>query len=487
MFEALIAQAYRHLAEGRAGAAAALLREVTARWPDHAGAHLLLGIACERQFQPQQAAAEYAEALRLMPVLLEAAQRLAGLLEEIDQRAAAARVLFQAADAGEGVAARVVRAIALGIEGRHRDAERELRAALAIDARNVEARRLLGNALAIDGRMHEAEQALRQALALQPDNTAILCDLARHVAFGEADRPIMRRIERLLAGDGVSPRQRLRLGFALGKWLDEATDYAGAMRAFDAANALRARLRPFDRAGWAREAGRQTASIEAVQSGGERAVFIVGMPRSGTTLVEQILSSHPDVAAGGERMFWPRAAERAGAAELAREHAVELHEIASDALRVTDKNPLNFMRLGLIRAALPDAFIVHCRRNAVDTCLSCYMTPFESGNAFASSRSDLVWFYHEYLRVMAHWRSALSPRRFLEIDYEALVREPEATTRGLIAFCGLEWHEACLAPERNARPVHTASVVQARQKLHARSVERWRRYEPWLGELRALL
>ena len=481
MFEPLIAQAYRHLAEGRAREAAALLRQVIARWPDHAGAHLLLGIACERLFLPHQAAGEYAHTLRLMPGLLEAAQRLAGLFEELDQRDAAARLLHQAADAGEGAPAHLVRAIAFGVTGRHRDAEHELRAALALEPRNAEAWRLLGNTSAIDGRMDEAATALRHAFELQPDNSAVLADLVRHVAFGEADRPIMQRIAQLLAGEGLAPHQRMRLGFALGKWLDEAGDYAGAMHAFDAANALRARLRPFDRTAWTREVDRRISdSPGALQSGGERAVFIVGMPRSGTTLAEQILSSHPDIVAGGERMFW-------AAARPAREHEADLLAISSDALRVTDKNPLNFLRLGLIRASLPDAFIIHCRRHPVDTCLSCYMTPFESGNAFASSRSDLVFFYREYARVMAHWRSVLSQRRFLELDYEALVSEPEAMTRQLISFCELPWHNACLAPERNIRPVRTASVVQARQKPHTRSVARWRRYEPWLGELRELL
>lgn len=485
-FEPLIAQAYRQLGEGRAGEAGDVLRRVIAQWPDHAGARLLLGIACERQFLLREAAAEYAQALRLMPGLLEAAQRLAGLFEEMDQREAAARLLLDAADAadaaGEGARAHLVRAIGFGMTGQHRDAERALRAALVADACDAEAWRLLGNVLAIDGRMDEAERALRRAFALQPDSSAILGDLARHVVFGEADRPVMQRIERLLAGEGLAPRQRMRLGFALGKWLDEAGDYAGAMRAFDAANALRGRLRPFDRAAWRCE----VETRGALPSGGERAVFIVGMPRSGTTLVEQVLSSHRDVAAGGERMFWATQWP-ASLADLARAHEADLRAISADAVRVTDKNPLNFLRLGLIRAVLPDAFIVHCRRHPVDTCLSCYMTPFESGNAFASSRSDLVWVYREYAGVMAHWRSVLPPRRFLEIDYEALVREAEATTRRLVAFCELAWDDACLAPERNVRPVHTASVVQARRKMHTRSVERWRTYEPWLGELGELL
>jgi len=141
----------------------------------------------------------------------------------------------------------------------------------------------------------------------------------------------------------------------------------------------------------------------------------------------------------------------------------------------------------LIRIALPDAFIVHCRRDPVDTCLSCYMTPFSSGNNFAASRADLVFFYREYERLMEHWRSVIPSRRFLELDYEGLVAEPDAAARRLVAFCELPWHPNCLSPERNRRPINTASVIQARRPVHTGSVARWRRYEPWLGELRQLL
>jgi hypothetical protein len=231
---------------------------------------------------------------------------------------------------------------------------------------------------------------------------------------------------------------------------------------------------------------------------GERAVFIVGMPRSGTTLVEQILSSHPDVAAGGEMAFWGRRApawlagtdplaDDSRLADLARDYRGELSAISPTAARVTDKNPLNFAWLGLIRLAMPDAYIVHCRRNAVDTCLSCFMTSFSGGNSFAASRADLVFYYRDYARLMSHWRSTIPARRFLEIDYEELVTAPEVTTRRLVAFCELPWHPDCLAPERNRRSVQTASVVQARRPIYTGSVARWRRYHPWLGALQDLL
>jgi tetratricopeptide (TPR) repeat protein len=483
-----------------------LLLKLVAQWPRHAGAHVLLGIALEREYQPQAAVVAYAKALKLMPGLLEAAMRLSGLLDEFDQRGAGAQLLHKAADvARNNPTAPLVRAIAFGMEERHHDAECELRGIIARDPRNGEAWRLLGNTLAIDGRIEEARNSLERAFALDPDNSAILQDLARHVTIRERERPLVQRIERALDNGQLAPRQRMRLNFALGKCLDDLGDSEGAMQAFDAANAIRTNLRPFDRAAWTTEVDRQTAAFSPdtmqrhadVGAASERAIFIVGMPRSGTTLVEQILSSHPDVEAGGERMFWGKAApawfgvaegdDEAFIARIAQDHAGDLDTVSTTASRVTDKNPFNFAWLGLIRIALPDAFIIHCRRDPVDTCLSCYMTPFSSGNNFSSSRADLVFFHRKYERLMAHWRSVIPSRRFLALDYEELVTEPEAVTRRLIAFCELPWHPDCLAPERNRRPINTASVIQARRPVYTESVARWRRYEPWLGELRELL
>jgi hypothetical protein len=154
---------------------------------------------------------------------------------------------------------------------------------------------------------------------------------------------------------------------------------------------------------------------------------------------------------------------------------------------VTDKMPFNFGLLGVIRQVFPRAAIVHCRRHPIDTCLSIFATDFEATIDFAADRGSLVFFYDQYQRLMAHWRAVLPAERFIEIDYEALVADPEPLTRRLVAACGLAWDDACLAPQRNQRRIATASVWQARQPIYRTSVERWRRYEPWIGELRQLL
>jgi hypothetical protein len=222
------------------------------------------------------------------------------------------------------------------------------------------------------------------------------------------------------------------------------------------------------------------------------------MPRSGTTLVEQIVSNHPLVAAGEELFFWSNRAASRGVAEataltsaqgraLAADYISLLRRIGPSAARVTDKQTFNFQQLGLIHLLLPSARIIHCRRDPIDTCLSMYFTLFKGRMPFISDKGDLVFAYRQYSRIMQHWRSVLPADRFLEVDYEKLVADREAVTRRLIAFCGVDWHDSCLRPERNERAVTTASLWQARQPVFTTSVARWRRYEPWLGELRRLV
>jgi hypothetical protein len=215
-------------------------------------------------------------------------------------------------------------------------------------------------------------------------------------------------------------------------------------------------------------------------------------------LVEHILSSHTAVTAAGELQYW-----RIRTLELERgldswrdasalknaadDYTRVLREIGPGALRVTDKAPLNFEALGLVVSALPECRIIHCRREPIDTCLSIYFTDFSSSLGFAFDRGDIVYFYRQYRRLMEHWLHVLPPDRLLEIDYEALVADPEVVTRRMIEFAALPWDDKCLAPEKNERVVKTASLWQVRQPIYKTSVQRWRRYEPWLGELMAFV
>jgi hypothetical protein len=227
-------------------------------------------------------------------------------------------------------------------------------------------------------------------------------------------------------------------------------------------------------------------------------VLIIGMPRSGTTLVEQIVSMHPAAAAGGELHFWNErgaAWSRSGAAgsempflaRAAADYLSVLRAIAPKASRVTDKMPFNFLWAGLIHLAFPRAIIIHCRRAAVDTALSIHQTHFHPGVAFPTGGAELVAYFRGYQRLIDHWRSVLPADRFIEVDYEDLTSKPEPVIRRIIAACGMGWHDACLRPECNPRAVKTPSKWQTRQPIYRTSVARWRRYEPWLGPLRELV
>ncbi len=163
------------------------------------------------------------------------------------------------------------------------------------------------------------------------------------------------------------------------------------------------------------------------------------------------------------------------------EYVALLRQLGPGARRVTDKALFNFERIGLIRSALPGVRIIHCRREPVDTCLSIYFTNYKGRQSW--TKDDVLFQYRQYERLMDHWRATLSPDRFIEVRYADVVGDREGQSRRLIDFCGLAWDDACLAPERNTRVVKTASVWQARQPTYTRSLERWRRYEPWLGAL----
>jgi hypothetical protein len=222
------------------------------------------------------------------------------------------------------------------------------------------------------------------------------------------------------------------------------------------------------------------------------------MPRSGTTLVEQIISAHPDVAAGGELNFWTSrgvAWVRDGMpgpggeflARAAADYSGRLRGISPAAARVTDKMPFNFLWAGLIHLAFPRAVFLNCRRAFVDTALSIHQTHFSLHLAFPTGGAALVRYFRCYERITAHWRSVLPPGCFVDVEYEKLTGSPEPEIRRVIGACGLTWNDACLTPENNARVVKTPSRWQARQKINRASMDRWRRYEPWLGELSGLL
>jgi tetratricopeptide (TPR) repeat protein len=467
--------------------------------PHFATAHYNLGAALERQGRTREAVAALRQAIALPPNLGQAYSRLGNLLQAQDERDEAVACFRRARELLTNPADQELEEAKLLLaEGRPGEAEPKLRSVVAADPANSLAHAMLGDVLGESGRFEEAITLLRKATELDPNRVGAWHNLAILTRVSDVDRSLVEQMADVLEQPGRTEFERTLLHFALGKLHDDLADYAQAIRHYDQANALEHRKLAFDRDAFAASIDRLIETFTqdrfkqqaARASASELPLCILGMPRSGTTLVEQIVSAHPSVAAGGELTFWSERgaeADDAGAVTgLATDYLTLLRRIGPEAARVTDKNPFNFLWVGLIHLALPQARIIHCRRDPIDTCLSIYFTRFASPQPFAYDRGDLAFYYRQYERLMAHWRAVLPSDRLLEIDYEALTADPGQHTRRMIEFCGLDWDDACLAPERNQRVVRTASVWQARQPVYRRSVERWRNYQPWLGELAAL-
>lgn len=388
------------------------------------------------------------------------------------------------------------------------EAAQALSRAHALEPRSVEVAVNLAALANQTGDGKRAQELYRHAATLAPDDTEIWYNLAQAKRF-KADDPDIAGLERIYDLANGDDARSIFAAFALGKAYEDAGCYDDAFRSYAEANRLKWRTVKFDLAAEQRFAARLTEVFSrrffaermgGVGSKSELPVFILGMPRSGTTLVEQIVASHDDVHGAGEiRDLRPLIASMFpgfpdGVAECAPPRWAELGDAyvkglgkhAPKALRITNKNLWNFYLCGAIALALPNARIIHCRRSPLDTCVSCFGLHFAEGYEFSYDQEMLGAYYGVYRRVMDHWQRVL-PVRILEVEYEQLVADPEPQARRLIEFCGLEWHDQCLEFHRSKRQVTTASAAQVREPVHARSVARWRRFEAHLEPLRKAL
>ncbi len=496
-----------YLEIGRVPEAIAAFQRAVSSNPRYADAYFRMGIALEKLGDRGSAIVAYDRATELQPSLTEAWFRAGALVYTMGHPDEAVGCFRRAAASGPKTRlGRLGAARALLTEERDVEAERVLRRTLVLDPTDAMAHDLLGNLLAESGRFDEARDCFTRATTLAPLMAGSYYDLVRCRPVTSADADLVARMEAALSTPGLELEPRMRVHLALGKAADDLGEYDRAMQHFDAADALRPNSASFNSAAFDAEVNRLLEGFSpgvrerAPELGSADAtpILIIGMPRSGTTLVEQIISSHREVRAGGELNFWNErgaAWHQAGRAEpevaflrvAAADYLRVLRAIGPKATRVTDKMPFNFLWAGLIHRAFPRATIVHCRRAAIDAALSIHQTLFHSGLAFPTGGSKLVAYFRSYQRLIDHWRKVLPADRFFEIVYEDLTREPEPVIRRIIAGCGLPWDDACLRPECNPRSVKTPSKWQTRQPINRQSVERWRRYEPWLGPLRALL
>jgi tetratricopeptide (TPR) repeat protein len=516
--------------------------------PQLAEAHGNLGNVLRELGRLAEAKACYAEALHLNPALAMLYNNMGQALQE-EGRLREALTWYQR---GLHLEPRLARLHAnLGSlraeQQNYTEAVACYERALRLDPHSAEAHNGLGWVWHEQGRYDQAEVCYRTALRLKPDLAPALCNLGTAYAersdFAEAERCFRAALEhdarhagawsqlalllrgrlpdadrtalrRLLADPDLSDSKRAALHFGLAQVLDAQQRYEEAAEHLCRAHAL-AHAEAHQR-GEDHDPALHTAFVDrliatftpaffertrafGVES--ERPIFIVGLPRSGTTLTEQILARHSHVFGAGElglaredfellageggnedRAFTNLAQlDAATARRLAGRHLDSLATLNATALRIADKMPDNYLYLGLLAVLFPRARFIHCRRDLRDVAVSCWMTHFRHIR-WANDPEHLAARFHEYERLVAHWRQVL-PLPVLEVDYEETVRNLEGMARRLVAWCGLDWEPACLAPHQGKSPVRTASVTQVRQPVYTHSVGRWKKYEQALGTL----
>ena len=540
---------------GRREEGLALLRRSTELAPAEAGFWRNLAGALHETSRTDECARALARALALEPGHPPTLVQLARLELERGRWPEAAELFRRLAASPLAPAERaqclVGRALALSAMSLHDEALASLTQALALAPRDPAIRLQLGEAALSAGDHEKARTAFAEAARLAPEDepprTGLAAILIEEGRFEEARRNLHEVTTRhpeafrpralLLTIDDGGEETDLEAQRAWARrddlpWTDDphastfllalggACERRGhdeeAFADYTRGNRLRYRPERYNAAGEARymrdcllaadEAFRRRHTPEPFTPPPFTPVYIVGMPRSGTSLMEQMLAAHPLVAAGGEmsafhalllrELTLPHLGELP--ARLAGLNPEELEPLraktygllertASGRPFVTDKMPGNYLYLGLLRTLAPHLRILHMRRDARDTCLSCYTTAFRYGHEFSYDLTALGQHYRAYQHVVAYWREHLPPSLFLDVDYEELVSRPEPTLKRILDFLGLPWDPRLLEFHRLERPVRTASVYQVRQPLNRRSVERWRRFAPWLGPLEEAL
>lgn len=522
-------------------------REAVRLRPDFAEAHGNLGNVLRELGRFDEARSHYLEAIRINPRIGVFHGNLARLLMD-EGRIDEALGCYQRALILDGDSSRIRCQVAraLAEQNRSEEAEAHYEAALRLDARCAEAHNGLGLVLREQGRYEPAKRHFERALEIRPESAQTCCNLGdlleelnefqgaeswfrtalRHDpdhagALSQLATLLRERLpdddlsalRRRVAAAGPRDDERAALHFGLAHALDGRRDYAEAAENLRQANRLaldvrRRRGESYDPAEHAEFTSGMLAAcgpaffdrVAGLGLDSERPVFIVGLPRSGTTLIEQVLASHCQIFGAGELRLsrkhlesLPEAMNSTDSATdcLARLDAATIDVVGrryldglfalSDAPRIVDKMPDNYICLGMLAALFPNAKLIHCRRDLRDTAVSCWMTSFRKIR-WANDLDHIASRFTAYRRFMAHWRAVL-PTPMLEIDYEETVADLESVARRLVEWCGLDWEPACLDFHKTARPVRTASVTQVRQPLYTRSVDRWKHYEPALGGL----
>ncbi|MFZ5502215.1 MAG: sulfotransferase [Pseudomonadota bacterium] len=457
-----------------------------------------------------EALAGYQRALKLRPDYVEALMGLSKTHQSMENfpeaKTAAERTLElnPANHKVHGLLGSVYREL-----GQQQDAESAYLKSLDLKPEYGDAILGLGDLCMEIGQMERAEELFSRALSYKPDSLAARI----HLSQVRKVRPDDENLAALLAKEKDIEKfpegRQMSLHFALGKCLDDIKDYDRAFPHFLAGCKLKRAKLDYDPQATTAQFAEiaqlfSKENIERLRGAGNddpTPIFVLGMPRSGTTLTEQIIASHPDVFGAGELPDLLRIAHRKTRSDQSRfpdnlknldaatltkwgtEYLSCVRQRNADSARITDKMPANFFMVGLIHLMLPKAKIIHVNRNPVDTCLSCFTRLFKRKQEHTYDLAELGRYYTDYARLMNHWRTVLPAGAFLDIQYEDTVADQEAQARRLLEYCELGWHDACLDFHKTERPIRTASVTQVRQPIYTSSVERWRKYEKFLDPL----
>ncbi|HXW28587.1 MAG TPA: tetratricopeptide repeat protein [Xanthobacteraceae bacterium] len=485
--------------------------QALAAQPDLVEAQLRLGNIFERLNRLEEAIACYRRTLALSPNRAAAHHRLGIVLQALDRHDEAI-AHYEAVASARPNDASVCLGLALALQklDRFEASIGWAKKALALDPRNAQAHHAMGAALQALGDLKDAGEAYAAAVALAPRDAVFHLSLARLKPFTDND-PRLSALEGLAEDfPSLAADEQIALHFALGKAYADRERHQQAFHHLREGNALKRAGITYDEAATLGQLERLretfTSDLMRTTGGGAASrlpVFVIGMPRSGTTLVEQILASHSQVFAAGERDDFRRCLSALmrskGTAQLAdllpTLTAEDYRQVAAGyldrikagapaALRIVDKMPSNFAFAGLIHLALPQARIIHVCRDPVDTCVSCFSVLF-SGEPSSPvyDLGELGRYYRAYARLIEHWRTLLPEGVMLDVRYEDMVEDLEAVARQMLAHCGLDWEDGCLAFDRTKRAVTSASAIEVRQPIYRHAVGRWRRYANELGPL----
>ncbi|HWD41169.1 MAG TPA: sulfotransferase [Fimbriimonas sp.] len=487
-------------------ASGCLARAVKLR-PNDGSLHRRFGISLELLGRDEEAASEFRKAVQLAPEAEDGYVRLGQLLMGHGNFSQVIELCEKALERLPNSAQlHLLYAQTLRSVRDNELAHQHLQMAISLDPNIVLSAALWLNE---DGEFEEAAKLFQESIRRQPKQGIAYFGLVKARKMTDSDSVLVDQMESLLEEKSLPPKERAALYYGLGKAANDLQQYEKAMAWFEQGNRVNYSIylsgKPYDRQQLERNRRKITSIFTAefmerhryLGSESEVPIFIIGMIRSGTTLVEQIISSHPQVGPAGEQRFWvneiPKVVDLeaqeldvAKFAEVRDRYLKVLRGFQPDSARITDKMPLNFYCAGLIHLAYPKSPIIHIQRHPVDTALSIYMTDLSKPPDFAHDKANIVAEYRNYLALMDHWRSVIPSSKLMDIRYEDLIAEQEHWTRRMLDFCGLEWDPRCMEFYSNERQVSTPSMWQVRQPIYKTSVERWRRYESWLGEFASL-